>query len=106
MSTQEKISQAMQDAERKAWTSLAGYKFWMFGYHAAAWVQLNRLAAVSQGSPFKNLVKFAANEVRIQKVRTAATTVTSSGTGRRAGVGRPEPPGAGERDPGRRGALD
>ncbi len=55
------INRAMQDAEAAAWRSLAGYKFWMFGYHAAAWVKLNRLLPASdrRENPFRDLVKFA-----------------------------------------------
>jgi len=29
----DKILEAMQDAERKAWEALSGYKFWMFGWN-------------------------------------------------------------------------
>lgn len=55
----------MVKAEEKAWKSLAGYKFFMFGYHAAHWVNLNRLLK-KQGdtegnvpNPFRELVKLA-----------------------------------------------
>ena len=52
---------AMRDAEVKAWEGLRGYKFWMFGYHAARWVNYNQLLPQSQRfrSPFKALVQVA-----------------------------------------------
>jgi hypothetical protein len=37
------VLKAMANAEEKAWKSLAGYKFLMFGYHAARWVNYNKL---------------------------------------------------------------
>lgn len=46
-------------AERKAWDSLARYKFVMFGYWAAVWVHLNRLENRKAPNPFTALVKFA-----------------------------------------------
>ena len=53
----------LDDAEKKAWDSLARYKFWMFGYHAASWVNTNRLTkkhfSVSHGNPFKELIDIA-----------------------------------------------
>lgn len=54
-----KVRLAMRDAENKAWASLAGYKFYMFGYHAAQWVKLNKLLPKSEPNPFKELVKVA-----------------------------------------------
>jgi hypothetical protein len=49
---------SMAEAEVKAWEALSGYKFWMFGYHAARWVNYNALLPRSQRlrSPFKALV--------------------------------------------------
>ena len=57
------IEQRLQDAESKAWKALAGYKFMGFGYWAAIWVHLNRIAQ-DQGhkrrpNPFRDLVKLA-----------------------------------------------
>jgi hypothetical protein len=49
----------MAEAERKAWDSLAGYKFLMFGYHAAQWVTLNKLLAHPRANPFGEAVKLA-----------------------------------------------
>ena len=52
---------ARLDAERKAWDSLGRYKFYMFGYHAAAWVKYNQLIAEMDPAeklpnPFTDLV--------------------------------------------------
>jgi hypothetical protein len=57
------IEDAMIEAERKAWKALAGYKFWMFGYHAAQWVLLNRLHGKRNHNPFTQLVKLARNQI-------------------------------------------
>jgi hypothetical protein len=48
-------------AETKAWKALAGYKFLMFGYHAAGWVRANHLLprALRSPSPFRSLVHAA-----------------------------------------------
>lgn len=55
------IFAAMHDAETKAWEGLRGYKFWMFGYHAARWVNYNQLLPTSRRfrNPFKSLVEIA-----------------------------------------------
>jgi len=52
---------ARDDAVRKAWASLAGYKFLMFGYHAARFVNYNKLLDREHrvGSPFTPLVTLA-----------------------------------------------
>lgn len=55
----ERAEKQMAEAERKAWDSLARYKFWMFGYHAADWVKLNRLGGFNRPNPFLALVKLA-----------------------------------------------
>lgn len=47
------------EAERKAWDSLARYKFWMFGYWAAIWVHLNRIGHFKRPNPWRELVTFA-----------------------------------------------
>ena len=57
------IEERLQEAERRAWRSLTGYKFVMFGYWAGVWVHLNRIAQ-DQGqrarpNPFRDLVKLA-----------------------------------------------
>ena len=47
-----KHAQALQEAEDKAWKSLAGYKFEMFGYWASKWVSLNHLDDVKRTNPW------------------------------------------------------
>jgi hypothetical protein len=54
-----RAEQALAEAERKAWDSLARYKFQMFGYHAAQWVLLNRVLGSGRRNPFKALVALA-----------------------------------------------
>ena len=53
----------MAEAEAKAWEALSGYKFWMFGYHAARWVTYNQLLDVPLQSPFAQAVKLAREKV-------------------------------------------
>jgi hypothetical protein len=54
------VLDSRDEALRKAWASLAGYKFFMFGYHAAHWVKLNRLLEGDrQANPFRDLVLLA-----------------------------------------------
>lgn len=54
-----KISEQMEDSIKKALEALGGYKFWMFGYHAARWVNYNRLVGGKNGNPFKEFVLLA-----------------------------------------------
>lgn len=68
------IPDAMIEAEEKAWRALAGYKFWMFGYHAAQWVLLNKIDmpfGEKMPNPFTRLVK-AAREHIAQNYKEAA----------------------------------
>jgi len=53
------ISNRMADAYMKAFDSLGRYKFLMFGYWAAQWVNLNSLLPTPRPNPFRALVKFA-----------------------------------------------
>lgn len=53
------IEREMIEAEAKAWDALSRYKFWMFGYWAAIWVHLNRIAPERKPNPFSSLVKAA-----------------------------------------------
>jgi hypothetical protein len=53
------VQQQLADAERKAWDSLARYKFVMFAYHAAWWVKINRMGGFNKPNPFLPLVKLA-----------------------------------------------
>ena len=50
---------ALDEAERKGWDSLSRYKFQMFGYWAAIWVHLNRIAGTKRKNPWKSLVRSA-----------------------------------------------
>jgi hypothetical protein len=59
-----KVIEDRDEALLKAWDALAGYKFWMFGYHAATWVKANRTLPhrLRNESPFRRLVKVAREE--------------------------------------------
>lgn len=59
MKPAELIDHERDVARDKAIGALAGYKFMMFGYWAAVWVHLNRLAPTKQPSPFRELVHAA-----------------------------------------------
>jgi hypothetical protein len=48
-----------EDAKKRAIDALAAYKFWMFGYHAARWVTMNRLIGDRQPNPFNPIVQAA-----------------------------------------------
>jgi len=48
-----------EEAKKKAFDSLAGYKFYMFGYWAATWVQMNKLCRIREINPFNQLVDLA-----------------------------------------------
>lgn len=48
-----------EEARAKAFASLAGYKFYMFGYWASQWVQMNKLCRVRKDNPFNDLVELA-----------------------------------------------
>ncbi len=54
-----KLHEDLEQAERKAIDSLARYKFMQFGYWAAVWVHLNRLAEAPSPNPFGRLVREA-----------------------------------------------
>lgn len=51
-------------ARQKALSSLAVYKFQMFGYWAAIWVHLNRLCPDRQKNPFRDVVKLSREMLR------------------------------------------
>lgn len=61
----DRIHNARLDAERKAWDSLARYKFYMFGYWSAAWVKYNQLMPKEEKlpNPFKSLVIMAKEKI-------------------------------------------
>lgn len=55
----DKLIQELDEAEQKAWDSLARYKFTMFGYWAAIWIHLNRISGEKRPNPWRNLVTIA-----------------------------------------------
>lgn len=55
----EELIAHLDEAEHKAWDSLARYKFQMFGYWAAIWVHLNRISGAKRPNPWIELVKKA-----------------------------------------------
>jgi hypothetical protein len=57
------LIEGLDEAEQKAWDSLARYKFQMFGYWAAIWVHLNRISGENRPNPWKKLVSAAREEV-------------------------------------------
>lgn len=63
-------------ARQRALEALGGYKFWMFGYHAAQWVLLNRLAGRRNRNPFAFLVRAARAELRAGPAARPAGRVT------------------------------
>lgn len=63
MTTAEMVEAALTDAEARAWEALSGYKFWMFGYHAAQWVLLNRLRGGGNPNPWRELVALARERI-------------------------------------------
>lgn len=50
------IALRMEIEYLKAVKSLGGYKFYMFGYHAANWVNLNKMLDKKLPNPFKGFV--------------------------------------------------
>lgn len=61
------ILKAMDEAEIKAIDNLARYKFCNFGYHAANWVNYNKLLKTKKPNPFSNLVNLS-RSMRSQKI--------------------------------------
>jgi hypothetical protein len=82
MATLYRLADQREEAERKAWSSLAGYKFWMFGYHAAAWVKFNQVLptpaecsgkhlgsrVARQPNPFRKLVTAARDHIKNEEL--------------------------------------
>jgi hypothetical protein len=64
VSPDSRILGEMDEARRQAISDLGRYKFWMFGYHAARWVTLNRLLPedLRQPNPFRRFVQAAREE--------------------------------------------
>lgn len=55
----EALQQALNEAEQKAHTNLARYKFMNFGYWAAIWTHLNRVGNFNRPNPFSIYVALA-----------------------------------------------
>ena len=53
----DRLEEALNEAEKKAHDSLARYKFQMFGYWASIWVHLNRILELKRPNPWKQLIK-------------------------------------------------
>ena len=68
--TAAEVLREMDLAERRAWESLARYKFMMFGYWAAMWVHLNRVGRFKRPNPWKALVMSARERAPAQPVAT------------------------------------
>lgn len=64
MEYQQAIKMKMAEAEQKAWESLSGYKFIMFGYHASRWVNYRELLQEKVPNPFRVLVEEAQAAVK------------------------------------------
>jgi hypothetical protein len=60
----DEIGKHMDEAEAKAWDSLARYKFAMFGYWCGIWVHLNKISGQRRPNPWAELVKAARKQVQ------------------------------------------
>ena len=58
------LDRKIMEAEYKAWQSLSGYKFIMFGYWAAIWVHLNKMKAKPLDNPFRDLIQIAKRKLK------------------------------------------
>jgi len=63
----DKLQAELTEAEKKAFDSLARYKFVMFGYWAGVWVHLNRLQETPSPNPFRELVNLARTPDQIKE---------------------------------------
>lgn len=66
-----RLEMDLEEAETKAWDSLARYKFVMFGYWCGVWVHLNRLTGKPQPNVFRDLVRLARTKREERERRTA-----------------------------------
>ncbi len=60
----DRLRHELDEAERRAWRALKGYKFQMFGYWAAIWVHLNRVGDFRRANPFRELVQVGRRRAR------------------------------------------
>jgi len=71
------LARDLDEAEAKAWESLAKYKFMMFGYWAAIWVHQNRVGRFRRPNPWQSLVR----QARMQIGAAAKSPLASVGAG-------------------------
>jgi len=57
--TRQRLEREMEEAEKKAHSNLARYRFNTFGYWAAIWVHLNRIDGFNRPNPFVAYVQLA-----------------------------------------------
>lgn len=74
-----RLATELADAELKALKALAGYKFIMFGYHAAQWVLLNRVAGGRLRNPFRFIVQEARRALEARGQATLADLTNENG---------------------------
>ena len=60
------LESKLNEAEVRAWQSLAQYKFIMFGYWAAIHSHFNKLGGMSRPNPFAQLVAIAKERVKVK----------------------------------------
>lgn len=78
MEYREAIKMKMAEEEQKAWESLSGYKFLMFGYHASNWVNYRKLLQEKVPNPFRGLVDEAQEIVKLwERVPSEAVSEAS-----------------------------
>ncbi len=66
-----RLQAELDEAERKAWDSLARYKFQMFGYYCAIWVHLNRISRENRANPWRDLVLLARKQLSDWRVNAS-----------------------------------
>lgn len=71
------LARDLDEAEAKAWESLAKYKFMMFGYWAAIWVHQNRVGRFKRPNPWQSLVR----QARMQIAASAKSPLAAVGAG-------------------------
>lgn len=83
------LARDLDEAEAKAWESLAKYKFMMFGYWAAIWVHQNRVGRFKRPNPWQSLVRQARSQIAAaetlqlgQNGPAADVSITSTPTAR------------------------
>ena len=60
MKGHKKIAEEYRDeAKKKAYDFLSGGRFYMFGYWASVWMQMNKLSRIRKVNPFLGLIDLA-----------------------------------------------